>query len=217
MDNVVTLYHGGIVEEDQFGNVGFVGMQRVPLMFDERPLFSELMGSARDELKCNSNEEEILVEGVLHHGRSGTIFRWLVPIVSEVQWDKYVKTVMKNEFQCLDLVVRNLSKEPTPLVDSPLNCQPPIGGFSPEPDNPAPSAPPVPSHEVGVEDVVVVLDAQSGPNEAGTFVGGVGVGCLETPMTQTIQCKLRSYIIHFVSLPSSIFVVSIVSIFVVLL
>jgi len=36
---------------------------------------------------------------------------------------------------------------------------------------------------VGVEDVVVVSDAQSGPNEAGTFVGGVGVGSLETPMT----------------------------------
>ena len=56
MDNLVTLYHGGSVEEDQFDNVGFVGMQRVRLMFDERPLFSELMGSARDKLKCNSNE-----------------------------------------------------------------------------------------------------------------------------------------------------------------
>ena len=86
------------MEEDQFGNVCFVGMQRVSLMFDERPLFSELMGSARDELKCNSNEDEILVERVLHHGQSGTIFRRLVPIVSEVQWEKYVKTVMKNEF-----------------------------------------------------------------------------------------------------------------------
>jgi len=85
MDNVVTVYHGGSVEEDQFGNVSFVGMQRVPLMFDERPLFSELMGSAHDELKCHSNEDDILVEGVLHHGRLETIFRQLVPIVSEVQ------------------------------------------------------------------------------------------------------------------------------------
>ena len=109
------------MEKDQFGNVDFVGMETVPLMFDERPLFSELMGSARDELKCNSNEEEILVEGVIHHGGSWTIFRRLIPIVSEVQWDKYVKTVMKSEFKCLDLVVRNLSKEPGPLVDSPLN------------------------------------------------------------------------------------------------
>jgi len=98
MDNVVTLYHGGSVEEDEFGNVCFIGMQRVPLMFDERPLFSELMGSAHHELKCNSNEDAILVEGVFHHGRSRIIFRRLVPIVSEVQWDKYVKTVMKSEF-----------------------------------------------------------------------------------------------------------------------
>ena len=65
MDNVVTLYHGGSVEEDEFGNVSFVGMQRVPVIFDDRPLFSELFGRARDELKCNSNEDAILVEGVL--------------------------------------------------------------------------------------------------------------------------------------------------------
>jgi hypothetical protein len=46
MDNVVTLYHGGSVEEDQFGNVSFVGMERVPIMFDDRPLFCELMANA---------------------------------------------------------------------------------------------------------------------------------------------------------------------------
>ena len=124
---------------------------------------------------------------------------------------------MKSEFKCLDLVVRNLSKEPGPLVDSPLNWQPPIGGFSPEPDNPAPSASLIPIQDVGVEDVVVVPDAQSGPNEAGRFVGGVGAGSLESPMTQKIQCKWRSYTFHFVTLPSFDFVVSIVSIYVVLL
>ena len=51
------------MEEDKFGNVSFIGMQRVPLMFDDRPLFSELFGSSRDELHCNSNEDGISVEG----------------------------------------------------------------------------------------------------------------------------------------------------------
>jgi len=82
MDNVVTLYHGGSVEEDEFDNVSFVGMQRVPVIFDDRPLICELFGTARDELKCNSNEDAILVEGVLYHGRSGIILRRLVPIAS---------------------------------------------------------------------------------------------------------------------------------------
>ena len=113
MDNVVTLYHRGSVEEDEFGNISFDGMQRVPLMFDNRPLFYELFCSARDELHCNSNEDGISVEGVLHYGKSGCIFRRLVPIASEAQWRKYVKTIMKNEFQCLDLVVRKLSNDPT--------------------------------------------------------------------------------------------------------
>ena len=76
--------------------------------------FFELFSSARDELHCNSNEDGISVEGVLHYGKSGHIFRQLVPIASEAQWDKYVKTVMKNEFQCLDLVVRKLSNDHTP-------------------------------------------------------------------------------------------------------
>jgi len=39
MDNVVTLYHGGSVEEDEFGNVSFVGMQRVPVIFDDGHYF----------------------------------------------------------------------------------------------------------------------------------------------------------------------------------
>jgi len=99
----------------------------------------------------------------IHYGRLGTIFRWLVPIVSEVQWEKYVKTIMKNEFQYLNLVVRKVSKEATPLVYSPPNGQPPLGGFSLQPDNLAPSHPPLTRHLVGVEDVIVVPDAQSGP------------------------------------------------------
>ena len=151
------------MEENEFGNVSFVGMQRVPLMFDERPLFSELFGSARDELHCNSNEDGISVDGILHYGKSGHIFKQLVPIALEAQWDKYVKTVMKNEFQCLDLVVRKLSNDPTPHGYSPPNGHSPPRGFSPKPENPTPSDPPLPNREVDVEDVVLVLDAQSAP------------------------------------------------------
>jgi hypothetical protein len=191
MDNVVTLYHGGSMEEDEFRNASFVGMQRVPVIFDDRPLFSELFGRAHDELKCNSNEDAILVEGVLHHGRSGTILRRLVPIASEAQWDKYVKTVMKNEFQCLDLVVRKLSNNPTTHGYSPPH------GLSPEAENPAPSEPPLPNHEVDVEDVVVVADAQSTPNEVGVCPGvrapcgtdDVVAAPQEIPLTQNHPSK----------------------------
>ena len=81
MDNVVNIFYGGSVEEDEFWNVSFVGMQRVALMFDDRPLFSELVGSARNELQCN--QDDISVDGVLHYGKPGRIFRRLVPISSE--------------------------------------------------------------------------------------------------------------------------------------
>jgi hypothetical protein len=71
MDNVVIMFHGGSVEEDEFGIVSFDGMHRVPLIFDDRPLFSEVFGRARDELQCNSNEDAISVEGVLYYGKLG--------------------------------------------------------------------------------------------------------------------------------------------------
>ena len=87
--------------------------------------------------------------------------RWLVPIASKAQWDKYVKTVMKNEFQCLNLVVRKLSNDLTPHGYSPPHR------LSPAPENSTPSEPLLPNREVDVEYVVVVPDAQSVPNEVG--------------------------------------------------
>jgi len=131
MDNVVTVHHGGSVEEDEFGNISFVGMHRVSLIFNDRPLFSELFRRARDELHCNSNEDTISVEGVLHYGygKSGRIFRWLLPIACQGDWEKYVKTVMKNEFQCLDLLVRKLSTDRIPHVYSPPNGHSPHRGL----------------------------------------------------------------------------------------
>ena len=163
----------------------------MPVIFDDRPLFCELFARARDELKCNSNEDVILVEGVLHHGRLGIILRRLVPIASEAQWDKYVKTVMKNEFQCLDLVVQKLSNDPTPHGYSPPH------GLSPAAENPAPSEPLLPNCEVDVEDTVMVPDAQSTPNEVGVC-SGIRAECgtddvvgapQEIPLTQNHPSK----------------------------
>ena len=39
----MTVYHGGIMETDEFSNVTFVGMESVSLMFNSRPQFSELI------------------------------------------------------------------------------------------------------------------------------------------------------------------------------
>ena len=51
MGKLVTVYHGGIVEKDHLSNVRFVGMESVSLMFDARPLFSEVIAMAREELQ----------------------------------------------------------------------------------------------------------------------------------------------------------------------
>ena len=104
---------------------------------------------------------------------------------------------MKNEFQCLDLIVRKLSNDPTPHGYSPPNGHSLPHGFSPEPRNPAPFDPPIPNREVDVEDVVLVPDAQSAPNEVGVYPN-VHAECRsddgvaapqETPLTQNHPSK----------------------------
>jgi hypothetical protein len=48
--------------------------------------------------KCISSEDAISVKGAVHFGKSGQISRRLVAIACEVEWENYVKTVMKNEY-----------------------------------------------------------------------------------------------------------------------
>jgi hypothetical protein len=211
MDNVVTVFHGVSVEDDEFENVSFDGMCRVPMIFHNRPLFSEVFGRARDKLYCNSNEDAISVEGVLYYGKSGRIFRWPVPIACEGDWEKYVKTIMKNKFQCMDLLVRKLLDDPTAQVHSPPNGHSPPRGLSQEQDNPAPSDPPLPNLEadVNVEDAVAVPDAQSAPNEVG-ICPDVGAECWaadvvttaqEIPLTQNMPSKCGSNTFYFLISP----------------
>ena len=84
MDNVVTVYHGKSVEEYDFGNIRFVGMQRAPMLFVGRPLFAEVVATARDQIHCNSNEGELKFEGILHYGKPGlTYHRRLLPIACQ--------------------------------------------------------------------------------------------------------------------------------------
>ena len=48
----MTIYHGGTVESDRYGYIEFLDMQSVPVLFNDRPSFSEMVARARDELHC---------------------------------------------------------------------------------------------------------------------------------------------------------------------
>jgi len=79
MDNLVSIYHGGIVERDRYGYVEFVDMQSVLVLFNEKLSFSELVARAREELHCH-DDDGIVVEGVLHLGSPPNILRNMIPI-----------------------------------------------------------------------------------------------------------------------------------------
>ena len=80
MDNLVTIYHRGTVE--------FVDIQSVPVLFNDRPSFSEMVAKARETLHC-LGDDGIAVEGVLHLGSPPNILRrndpnWLCGSVGEL-------------------------------------------------------------------------------------------------------------------------------------
>jgi hypothetical protein len=152
MDTLVTLYHGGSVEEDVYGNVSFYGMKKVIVMFDERPSFGQIFARACEEISCNLNDPRISIQSLLSHVTSEIVVRHLISIASEDDWVKYVRIVKMIVPPCLDVVVRNLSFS---------HSAAPVG-LSPQMPNASRSEAPLTELP---EEVVVVPDAQSAPNE----------------------------------------------------
>jgi len=74
MDNLVTIYHGGTVERDRYEYVEFLDMQSVPVLFNDRPSFSEMIARAWEELHC-LGDDDFAVDGVLHLGSSPNILK----------------------------------------------------------------------------------------------------------------------------------------------
>jgi len=124
----------------------------------------------------------------LHYGKSGRVFSRQVQIALKVGWDRYVNIVMKNEIQCLDLVMRKVSKDPTPLVCPPRNDQPMPHVLSPEGGNSAPTDLSLPNIHIDDDDGVRVPDVQSGPNQTG-IVLDVGISPQEIPTSQDHPSK----------------------------
>ena len=102
----MTIYHGGTIESDRYGYVEFVDTQSVHVLFNEKPSFSKMVTRAREELHClGDNADSIAVEGVLHLGSPRNILRRMIQIGCADQWENYVRSVMKSQLQCLDVVV----------------------------------------------------------------------------------------------------------------
>ena len=77
----MTIYHAGTVESDRYGYVEFVDMQSVPVLFNEKPSFSEMVARAWEELHCLGDDDDgIAVESVLHLGSPPNILRRMIPI-----------------------------------------------------------------------------------------------------------------------------------------
>jgi hypothetical protein len=79
MDNLVSIYHGGTMERDRYGYIEFVDMQSVPVLFIEKPSFSELAARAHEKVYFHG-DDGIVVEGVLHLGFPPNLLTKMIPI-----------------------------------------------------------------------------------------------------------------------------------------
>ena len=107
----MTIYNGGTVESNRYEYVEFVDIQSVLVLFNDRPSFDEMVARAREELHC-LGDDGIVVEGVLHLGYPPNIFRRMIPIGCVDQWENYMRSAMKSQLQCLDVVVRRVLVDP---------------------------------------------------------------------------------------------------------
>ena len=84
------------MEGDCYEYVEFVEMQSVPVLFNEKPSFSELVARVREELHCHGADDDgIAVEGVLHLGSPPNIIRKMIPIGCADQWENDMRLAMK--------------------------------------------------------------------------------------------------------------------------
>jgi hypothetical protein len=125
-----------LVEQDRYGNVEFVDMQRMAVIFDDKPSFIEVVARAKEKIGWHV-VDDIIVDGVLNVGPPPNVQRLIIPIECQREWDDYVKSTMKTQKQVIEVVVWCL------LVVS-----------RPKEEN----------YDRGVEVVPTVPDAQSAPN-----------------------------------------------------
>ena len=97
----MSIYHRSTVKRDRYGYVEFVDIQSVPVLFNKKPSFSELVARAREELHCHEADDDdgITVERVLHLGSSPNILRKMILIGCADQWENYVRSAMKSQLQ----------------------------------------------------------------------------------------------------------------------
>ena len=126
-------------------------------------------------------------------------YRRLLRIASEVQWEKFVKTVKNNEIPGLDVIVRKLRTNPQPLVCSPPhNWSSLCREVSPAQDILAPhDPPPIGDHATHMQDTVVVPNAESAPSGVDKCPHHVVTAPLEISWSQNHPSKCRSSMFYY--------------------
>jgi hypothetical protein len=81
MDNFLSIYHGGNVEEDPYENAKFIDIRHVHVLFVGIPSLSEVFTKAKQKLGYHK-DDDIAVDRVLNIGHPPNVIRCVIPIDS---------------------------------------------------------------------------------------------------------------------------------------
>jgi hypothetical protein len=105
------------VEQDHYGNVEFIDMQWVAVIFNERPSFSDVVTKAKEKIGWH-DVDDIVVDGVLNIGPPPNVQILIIPIECEQDWENYVKSATKTQKQVMEVVVQRLVVASHPVEEN---------------------------------------------------------------------------------------------------
>jgi hypothetical protein len=82
---ILSIYYGGNVEDDPYGNAKFFDMWHVHVLFVGRPYLSDVFTKAKQKLGYHK-DDNIADAGVLNISHPPNVIRHVIPIDSQLEW-----------------------------------------------------------------------------------------------------------------------------------
>jgi hypothetical protein len=93
------------------------------MLFSARPSYGFLISKLKERLQWANEGVDIVMNGVIDVGScNGPHIKRLVLISGPAEWNNYVSIVMETKVRALDLIVRQVVREPPPREPSPIQC-----------------------------------------------------------------------------------------------
>jgi hypothetical protein len=109
MITFITVYHNGVVVNNEIDSYEFVGIKKATFLLNGFPTFTNVVRLVREQLCWMDEGCEVWFEGRIDIGsNNGSRMKTMSPVCDE-EWTIYVDVVMKSEIYGIELVARKFA------------------------------------------------------------------------------------------------------------